>query len=125
MKRGGKIRPNRKRKAKLFVRNYHSEGFVDWIHSLACSVSGKEGSDSDPIVAAHTLGKGAGGDWTMVVPMLHSLHDKLHNIGIETFEKRYGVDLELIAAAVHLRWKAFIKEPECNEPTNATGSRGA
>lgn len=110
MRRRKRIRArNPERAERLFERNYLSEEFVTWIHSLACVVSGSGGSSWDPIVAAHVRSKGAGGRWSDIVPMLRSLHDELHQIGVRSFEKKYEVDLQLAAAAVVQRWKAFTK----------------
>lgn len=100
---------NPERRAERFERDYGPLGFASWVRTLACVVSGEGGSESDPVVAAHVKSRGAGGDWRSIVPMKQSLHDRLHTMGIDTFETHFEVDLQMAADAVQLRWRQFTK----------------
>jgi hypothetical protein len=101
---------NEVRAAKRYEENYGPK--ADWVRSLACVVSGSGGSKSDPIVAAHVLGRGAGGDSRDLVPMLASLHDSLHQMGQDTFAVAHNCDLEGAADIIELRWRQFVKDSE-------------
>ena len=105
-------RKNEKRAARRFEQGFHSEAFVAWVRSLACCVSGESGTADDPIVCAHVRSRGAGGRWWHVVPMLASLHEEQHWIGMRRFEEKYSVRLEDIAAATAQRWMAFTRTEE-------------
>lgn len=97
---------NPERAAESFERDYGAK--ASWVRSLVCVVSGSEGSEFDPIVAAHVCSRGAGGDSRDLVPMLMSLHDRSHQIGAERFAAEHpNVDLEAAADIIELRWKAF------------------
>lgn len=99
---------NKKRAAERFEENFGPK--AGWVRDcLLCVVSGSEGSKSDPIVAAHVKGRGAGGDSRDLVPMLASLHDELHTIGQDTFAEKYKVDLEKAADIIEGRWKEFAE----------------
>lgn len=95
---------NPERRARRFVRNYHSAAYVAWIRAQPCAVSGQSGGAGDPIVAAHVRSRGAGGDWTSVIPLRQSLHDESHRIGVRSFEARHGVRLDALAAGIQARW---------------------
>jgi len=43
--------------------------------------------------AHHVKTKGAGGGDEQVVAMCSIHHSEIHNIGVETFEKKYGINL--------------------------------
>lgn len=60
--------------------------------------------DVDP---DHVTSRGARGkDHANVVPLCRGHHDERHTIGIRTFEKRYGLDLEAEAKKVAERVEA-------------------
>ena len=106
MKRTRLAPVNRKRKARRFEAAYHSPGFIAWVHSLACAVPGCARTD---IHAAHVVSRARGGTWQDVAPLCGSHHDDQHRLGVGLFNQKYGIDLAGIAAAVALRWKAFIR----------------
>ena len=66
-----------------------------WVRSHQCVVLGcKDG----PIQFAHVKSRGAGGgDWYGVALCLGH-HREQHDIGIETFQRKYGIDLYELAA---------------------------
>jgi hypothetical protein len=94
------------------ARQRHEDDFgpkADWVRSLACVVSGSEGTKNDPIVVAHVKGRGAGGDSRHIVPMLASLHQIRHDIGENTFDVNHDCDLEAAADIIEMRWQAFAQ----------------
>lgn len=105
--RKSRINPvNKARRHERFERAYHSVGFVQWIHSLGCSVDGCRETD---IEACHVVARPAG-TWRDVVPMCRVHHSMQHTLGIRSFERRFNIELSLVASAVAQRWDAFIKE---------------
>src|SRR5690606_16250619 len=95
-------RENRKRKAKRREEAFGPAGFVEWVHSLGCSVPECQGG---PIEVAHARSRGAGGNWTDTLPLCKRHHDMQHKQGIRTFERHVGFDLAAVAALVHDRWE--------------------
>ena len=89
-----------------FRRQFHSDAFVDFIHSLGCVVPL---CTSEQIEAAHVEKRSRGQrvTWEAVVPLCVWHHHEQEGRNAE-FEARYGLDLESIAAATALRWKAWI-----------------
>jgi hypothetical protein len=63
----------------------------------------------DPIEQAHVgkAGKGMGrkADADQTVPLCRFHHRILHHIGTQSFEQRYGVDLDALAAETERRWQ--------------------
>ena len=108
LKRSARINPvNVERKAEAFKQDYHSEEFVQWVHSLGCSVAGCR---ETKIEAAHAVSRGAGGTWADVLPLCQVHHQLSHTLGATNFDRRFDMDSQLIASAVHQRWLAFTKE---------------
>lgn len=106
---------NEDRAQKLFERNYFSEDFVKWTKGQPCVVSGKKSQRGDPVVSAHVRGKGAGGRWSDVVPMLASIHDDLHQLGPSKWEAKYEfrfADLKPLADAHAHAWRVKEGIPE-------------
>lgn len=104
---------NAKRRARNSKRAYGDPAHRDWLHNQLCVITGNRGSRSNPMVAAHTKGDGGAGYKASAryqVPMLDSLHKELHQHGVQTFEAKYGVYLELLAAEVWGAWSAFNED---------------
>jgi hypothetical protein len=97
-------RVNPERVAKRLERDFGTEAFRAWLRGLGCSVPSCGSSD---IEIAHARSRGAGGDWTMVIPLCNGHHRLAHTIGQRTFERRFGFEMLDVAAAVHLRWLAY------------------
>lgn len=95
---------NAKRLARLRDAQYGPPGFVEWVHSLGCSVPSCGRTE---IEAAHATSRGAGGDWRGVLPLCSAHHEAQHRKGIETFERHVGFRLSDVADAVHQRWIQF------------------
>lgn len=117
MKRGGNLkrRPwgsqksdaqrerDAERKAREFARKYGSLERVWFVSQvLLCAASGERGDNEN----AHAVGGGVGrkADYTTVLPLSPDHHRELHRIGAESFEHKYGINLEEAAAATELAW---------------------
>jgi len=44
-------------------------------------------------------------DYTQIVPMCHTHHEEMHRLGEKTFQRKYGLDLDMIAQVVTVRWE--------------------
>lgn len=72
---------------------YEDPKFLEWVRHQPCIISGAL-PDQHPIDPAH-LWSGVMGSKKSdycAVPLLHSLHAEAHQMGIESFCKKYGVD---------------------------------
>jgi len=98
-------RRNAKRRISEFVRCYGSKERVAWVKSQRSVASGK-----GPCVNAHTRGDGAGrkagARW--IVPLTDAEHRELHRIGVASFEKKYGLNLDFMAAQTAMAYDAHI-----------------
>ena len=96
MKRG-------RRKPSERERIYGPKAFRDWLHEQRCVVTGRYG-----VVQAHVKNGGMArkADYEWSVPMLDALHRELHQHGIDTFQAKYNIDLELAAIATQQQWLA-------------------
>lgn len=102
-----RIKPrNAKRAATRFERAYHSDAFCAWVRSLGCSIGG---CGSHQIEVAHAVSRGAGGIWKETLPLCARHHFIQHVMGVRSFEQAHGIVLVDVAAAVHLRWRAFAR----------------
>ena len=72
--------------------------FIAWLHDEPCCVSGCYG-----VVVHHPAGRRFG-DEHNAIPLLDALHKEGHNGGWKTFEKKYRVNLRLLAAGYWVRW---------------------
>ena len=96
-------RANLKRKALAFIRAYHSPERCAWVKSLPCIISLQV---SDEIENVHAKGGGAGrkADYTAIVPMNRYYHQRLHQMGIQSFEAYYKTDLAAWAKRIQEYW---------------------
>ena len=94
---------NAKRKGHKFPKNV-DELYRVWVRMLPCAVylaSGRACESWWRVHAAHIKSRGAGGpDRQNLVPLCAAHHALQHDIGIRSFQKRYGVDLKKIAHAL-------------------------
>lgn len=100
-------RVNRARRARLFAKHFHSDAFVAWVHSLACTAPGCYRTD---IHAAHVKGRAVGGTWESIIPLCAVHHAALHAYGRPLAEAEWGHDLDLVADAIQLRWAAWTAD---------------
>lgn len=100
---------NPERRERLFAKAYHSEAFVAFVQRFACVVPGCDSRRSE---AMHWRSRGAGGTWTEIVPACRAHHAESHDIGIETFQAKYGLDFPAASAALIARWEGEEAEFE-------------
>lgn len=65
---------------------------VAWMGCLAC---GRRPCDNH-----HVKSVGAGGTYRDIVPLCRTHHREYHDVGHDTFEKKYGLDLHAEAARI-------------------------
>lgn len=95
---------NRKRRAKLFSEGFESEERVEWYRHQFCVVPG---CDEGPCHVAHVKSRGAGGKADDAVPLCTKHHSESHDIGILTFQRKYGIDLPALAVVFARKWKEW------------------
>lgn len=77
------------RRSRRFMKHYYSEAYVLTIKSMGCVVCLKR-----PCHAHHVKTKGAGGDYSDLVPLCPTHHMEVHNSGVKTFHSKHpSVDL--------------------------------
>jgi hypothetical protein len=83
---------NRARRAKLYARNFAGPdgGYDDWIRAQPCEVTGADPEMGWPIVAAHMTSRGAGGDYTDLVPLTSWVHTDYDELPEAKFLMKYG-----------------------------------
>lgn len=87
-----------RRVSKRFANRRHP-AFAAWVRSGLCLIG--EQCFGTGVEACHVTSRGAGGDdLGNLVPMCRAHHREQHQIGIRSFERKYGVDLK--AHAKHL-----------------------
>ncbi len=99
MKRSGRI----KARGKSRFPKRRDPAFIAWIRGQHCCVPvGKYWWPDRPtgiVEPAHVQTRGAGGlDKGNTVPMCQQHHAEQHTLGIQTFQKKYGIDLKREAA---------------------------
>lgn len=62
------------------------------------------------VEAAHAKSRGAGGDSRDLIPMCMRHHSESHTIGVRTFEERYSLNLEQMAAWYEEHWQLWASE---------------
>lgn len=95
---------NKPRRAKLFSEAFESEERVEWYRHQFCVVPG---CDEGPCHVAHVKSRGAGGTADDAVPMCAAHHGESHQIGILTFQKKHGLDLEALAHKYASEWERW------------------
>lgn len=102
MKRSPVNPVNPERRAKRFERHYGSPERVAWVRDLPCLVFG---CSRRPSQNAHVRSKAAGGGPENIVPLCHFHHQEQGQIGIETFARKYKLDLNAWAERVEEEWQ--------------------
>jgi hypothetical protein len=92
---------NAERAQRLFERQFHSDEFVKWVQGHGCSIPG---CDRGPVEAAHSVSRGAGGTWADVLPLCRSHHREQHDLGVQTFSSKYGIDMAALALETAAVW---------------------
>jgi len=94
-------RRNPERARRAWVRAYDSEAFVRWTRMRPCAACHRS-----PCEVAHILkSRAAGGRPWHCIPLCAECHREQHTIGVVTFAKRHGLDIENLA---HFHWKRWI-----------------
>lgn len=83
-------RQNRKRAAKRRVDDFGERGAA--IRTMPCLIADKH-TCGGKIEAAHAKSRGAGGDRRHLVPLCSRAHREQHDRGIQTFNRKYAIDL--------------------------------
>lgn len=76
----------------MFQSAPRSSDYLAWLHHFPCPING-----TLPVDAHHASGTRGGGQKASdygAIPLDHELHMEYHNIGRESFEKKYNVDME-------------------------------
>lgn len=99
-------RSNRKRKAKMYARNYGERG--DSVRAMPCLLAASGGCEGR-IQAAHADARGmgsVGGDRRSLVPLCSHHHRQSHRMPLADFTARYRVSLDIEAARIALELDA-------------------
>ena len=97
MKRRKRLNPvNRERRKREYERAYGKH--AEWIRTHPCAVKFSAGCWGRT-EAAHTESGGMGrkADARTLIALCHGHHMDLHTMGVETFQERFGKDLESLA----------------------------
>lgn len=95
-----------------FQRIYGSKERVLFVKGLRCPVSWC--SNATPTENCHIEGDGVGrkSAYTKIVPLCQLHHLKLHDLGRDSFEQTYHIDLEKCAEETERAWQSRISERE-------------
>ena len=129
IKRSGKIKP-KPRSPEEYARIYGSPERVEWVKSLPCVTTWHDdwwkfrGHHTNGRILfggtgtackgkkenAHIVSGGTGrkADAHLIVPACHHHHAEMHR-GVQTFEARYGVDLNAAAEQIEAKWQAWLR----------------
>lgn len=83
---------------------FGSEAFRKWVRMQTCVIPGCGGW---PCEAAHVVSRGAGGTARDIVPLCHAHHEEQHRVGIQTFQARHNVELDVCAEWTQTRWTLY------------------
>lgn len=92
--------------------------YREWIQGYACLLRGRDSKIRCPLgvfgsECAHVKSRGAGGDDIgNCVPLCPDHHQEQHRIGIQSFQKRHGIDLYFIAADLGRIYQARVRATE-------------
>ena len=102
--------PKRKKPARMGVREssvVRDRAYLDWLRTQPCILTGQRGNDSEAVDPAHIgqagMGMKAGDD--LALPIVHSAHVAMHNIGEITILRQYSPDWLLREA-----FRAYARE---------------
>jgi hypothetical protein len=100
-------RVNKDRRDREFPRTYGSIERVQWVQRQPCIVPG---CDRAPCVNMHVEGGGAGrkADADKIAPGCHVHHHELDTQGRQSFEAKYGIDLQAAAYATEQGWQFYL-----------------
>ena len=93
---------NPERRARLHDEQFGPEAFQKWVRAQTCCVPDCGGW---PPELAHVKSRGAGGTWEDIVPLCTRHHREQHDMGIASFQERYGFDMRVQAEDIQRRWE--------------------
>lgn len=93
---------NEKRAAAQFVKAFHSEDYVRFVHSLGCAVSWCRRTNIECAHVGST--RRNAGRWYEIAPLCTEHHREQEG-RTHWFDKKYGTDLMATAAATALRFR--------------------
>lgn len=84
--------------------NWRSEKYLKFVRSLPCVVTGRTGTESDPVVAHHLIGHGEGkmggkAHDLFIMPMLASVHQEFHH-DPKAWEAKFGSQLFFVKQTI-------------------------
>lgn len=104
-------KPPRKRNYKKWKRNqvraYGPTERRQWVKDQPCCVSGRRAPSENVHIKSGGTSRKA--DHEFVIPLHWTLHRELHQWGAESFSAFYGVELDELAHATHLKWLATLE----------------
>jgi len=92
----------RPRRRKFYRGPVRSKKYKAWIRTLPSAVSGRMGCEAAHV--GHDGGMRQKASDTTCVPLTPAEHREYHQIGRKDFEKKYGIDLDLVAEALFQTW---------------------
>lgn len=92
---------NPARLKRLKAEQYGGPEYLAYVTAQPCVVCRER-----PCEACHRKSRGAGGTWRDLFPGCMRHHREQHDIGIASFEARYGLDLEAVCAELVRRFEA-------------------
>lgn len=108
LKSGGRIKPNWKRRDANFVRQYGSSARVLFVKSLPCCWCATTQEERQNCHLPSRSGMGRKGDFTTVVPMCGSCHDRLDG---RAYPRPTESEMEMfwhIAEQVQADWLDYV-----------------
>lgn len=109
-----RIKPNAKRKAKKFTRNYHSSAFVKWTKRQPCATCGELRFDSEGEglnVTSHVKARGnggCGGTWRDTISQCTDCHAAFEDAK-QTWPRLNGFDMAALAREHIARWESYVE----------------
>lgn len=97
-----------RRKPDSFARIYHSVARQKFVSGLPCCVC-----RGGPCEGHHIKSEGIArkAHYTMIVPLCARHHDEYHDIGRETFRRKYwNIDLEALARETERKWQDYSNQ---------------
>lgn len=77
--------------------------FIDFVRGQRCAVC-----NTSPVDPDHHPTRGAGGTDDRVWPLCRIHHTERHMIGIKTFERKYGVQVDLVIDELWVQYKREV-----------------
>lgn len=107
---------NPARRAHNHARAYGPEDRIQWVKAQPCLVCGTVPSEN-----AHVRSGGMGrkADAKHIVPLCHTHHAALHQVGQKSFEATHRLLLDVWAAIVQDRWDRHATTHDAKDTTNA------